>query len=576
MRWLAVVVTAGLVACGGGGGGGDSLYDDDDGNGGGGGSSVPTAADITLQLSANSVANSGTDVINVTVTAVDSSRNTAAGIPVQISVDNNAIATVSGSETNEQGRVTAQVGPGSDRSNRIVMVTATSGDIVRSATFSVTGANLTGVPLPAVVSPGAAGQIQFRLLDAKTNGIPNETIIVAGPDGVETTGRTSETGEYIYQYRAPASSPSELLQFRAAAGGDELTQSVRFNTGVTTVPPATLNSVRAASVSANPNVIAVNDVDSTTSRSEIRALFVGDNNKPISNVRVRFDLSTNANSNDGTFLSEETIVYSNQNGVATTSYIAGTRSSPTDGVTIRACWDYNDFAVGTCPNAVTTTLTVSAEALSVSIGNDATIGIGASQLTYVKRFVVTVSDASGRAVSGVLVTPTLDLLRYYKGVWNRGLVKWTKEVRATCDNEDLNRNGINEVYADGTIEDANGSLNFTPGRPALEPRRADVTIVTEGSNRTNASGQVVLRIEYPQSVASWVSYNLVVSAAGVAGTEGRANSDGILPVLADEVGDVETDVPFEESPYGIEASPTVSAINPDNPQQRGMLCTNPR
>jgi len=39
---------------------------------------------------------------------------------------------------------------------------------------------------------------------------------------------------------------------------------------------------------------------------------------------------------------------------------------------------------------------------------------------------------------------------------------------------------------------------------------------------------------------------------------------------------VETDVPFGESPYGIETSGTVSAVNPDNPQQRGMLCTNPR
>jgi hypothetical protein len=344
---------------------------------------------------------------------------------------------------------------------------------------------------------------------------------------------------------------------------------------VTSIPPVTA-LVRSASVSANPNVVAVNVAGSSINRSEVRAIFVGDLNAPIQNVRVRFDLDDNTNSADGTFLSGSSIVYSNSNGVATTSYIPGTRSSPSDGVTVRACWGYTDFAAGTCPNEATATLTVSAEALSVSIGSDATIGIGDSGLTYTKRYVVQVNDASGQAVSDVLVTPTLDLLRYFKGEWVKGAAVWHQIVLAACDNEDLNRNGVNEVFSDGTVEDANGSLNFTPGRPALEPRRADVTLVIEGSSRTNTSGQVVMRIEYPQSVASWVYYNLVVSAAGVAGTEGLANFSGDLPVLTDEVQDLTTDVPFQFSPYGVEASATALRVNPNNTAQRGVLCLNPR
>lgn len=571
MRWLAAVAAAGLVAaCGGGGGGGDPIFGDGDGDGDG-----PAASDLSLQLSANSLSNSGTGAINVTVTAVDASRNAVEGIPVQLSVDNNAVATVAGTETDAQGKLTAQIGIGSDRSNRIVTVTAQSGQITRIATFSVVGARLTAVPLPAVILPGADGQIRFRLVDANSSGISGEQVLVTGPGGVETTGTTTTSGDFLFSYSAPTGSATGTIEFRAVAGGDEIIQSVRLDTGAGTIPPAPANSIRAASVSANPNVISVNSADDNTSRSEIRAIFVGDNNAPIENIRVRFDLDDNVNSNDGTFLSEDTVVYSNANGVATTSYVAGTRSSPTDGVTIRACWDYDDFAATACPNEIKTTLTVSAEALSVTIGSDATIGVGDSELTYFKRFVVVVNDASGQAVRDVLVTPTLDLLRYYKGEWTPGGDAWGQTVRATCDNEDLNRNGISEVYSNGHAEDANGSLNRTPGRPALEPRRADVTLVVEGNGRTNASGQVVMRIEYPQSVASWVRYNLVVSAAGVAGTEGLANFDGDLPVLAAEVSDVETDVPFRYSPYGTRASATVLRVNPNNPLQQGMLCTEP-
>ena len=67
-------------------------------------------------------------------------------------------------------------------------------------------------------------------------------------------------------------------------------------------------------------------------------------NKPVKNMRVRFDLAGDVNSIGGTFTTGDNVVYSDANGVATSAYVPGTRSSPTDGVTVRACWDYVDFA----------------------------------------------------------------------------------------------------------------------------------------------------------------------------------------------------------------------------------------
>ena len=109
--------------------------------------------------------------------------------------------------------------------------------------------------------------------------------------------------------------------------------------------------MQSASLAASPSVVPVN-TGSTSNRSELRALFLGAGNAPVKNVRVRFDLAGDANSIGGSLTSGTNVVYSDANGVATTAYVPGSRFSPTDGLTVRACWSANDFAgAGTCPNA---------------------------------------------------------------------------------------------------------------------------------------------------------------------------------------------------------------------------------
>jgi hypothetical protein len=265
-----------------------------------------------------------------------------------------------------------------------------------------------------------------------------------------------------------------------------------------------------------------------------------------------------------------TVVYSDVNGVATAAYVPGTRSSPTDGLTLRACWSESDFPVGACPNQATTTVTVVSDTVSVTIGTDATIEL--SGQSYVKRYVVQVVDASGLAKAGVQITPSIDLQQYFKGEWRVVGDKWVKNPHmlpadnVTCDNEDLNRNSVLQVYSNGAIEDANGT-------GSLEPRKADVAISFDGSSTTNGNGQVVLKIIYAQSVASWLKFNIQVAAGGVSGTEGRTNYVGVLPVLADAVSDPDSEPAFRASPYGTQPSPTVLTTNPLG--QSGQLCTNP-
>jgi hypothetical protein len=503
------------------------------------GSGVPTAADLALVLSAPSIANSGTAVVTATATAVDVNRNAIAGIPITMQVDNGATILVSGAVTDATGRVTGQVGIGANPANRPIRVIATSGTLTREAVLQVTGMKVAATALPAVVAPGGAGRVQFKVTNTNNTPLSNFDISVSGVGGVTTTAKTDSNGSYEYVYTAPTAG-GELL-IRGASGGAEAGVTVIVQAGPGAIPNVPVGSVASASVTANPSVVTVNTVGSTENRAEIRALFVGANNAPIRNIRVRFDLNGDANSVGGTFTAGTNLVYSDVNGTALTSYIPGTRFSPTDGLTVRVCWDYQDFALGSCPNSALTTLTVISDALSVTIGTDNLVVV--DDLVYTQRFVIQVNDSSGLAKSDVLVSPLLDLTSYLQGFWFRAGDIWQKTTTATgCENEDVNRNGVLETYANGLKEDANSNGQ-------LDPRKADAVISFDGPNRTGATGQVKLKLTYPKNVGSWVRYKITVAATGVSGTEGRANFSGLLLVPITDVR-AEATPAFVNSPYG--------------------------
>ena len=139
----------------------------------------------------------------------------------------------------------------------------------------------------------------------------------------------------------------------------------------------------------------------------------------IPSVRVRFDLNGDPNNIGGTFSTGTSIIYSDANGIATTAYIPRLASSPTNGVTIRACYDTIDFAAErvsrTRPRRPSPS---SADPLSVTIGSNERSS-GPNDLTYITQFVVLVVDASGQAKANVDIVPSIDLLRYCKGFYVR-------------------------------------------------------------------------------------------------------------------------------------------------------------
>jgi Bacterial Ig-like domain (group 1) len=525
---------------------------------------IPTAADISLALSAPSVNNSGSATVIATVTAVDKNRNAIAGIPITLKVNNDATIIVSGQTSSNVGVVTGTIGIGSNKANRQILVTAISGTLTREAAVQVVGTSITATALPSVLTPGAKGLIQYRVIDSNKSPLTAFPIRIVGVGGVVTEAQSDLNGSYEYAYTAPATAGN--LDIRASSGGVDNVTSVIVQAGAGVIPDVPAGSVRSASVRANPSVVATNGTTSTTNRTEIRALFVGDANQPIQNVRVRFDLDGDANSIGGSIVSGSTLIYSDANGVALSAYIPGQRFSPTDGLTVRACWGYNDAQAIACANSTKTTLTVVSDPLSVTIGTDNLVIVG--DLIYTQRFVIQVNDSSGLAKADVLVSPLLDLTSFSQGYWTRppGADSWSQIVTAArCGNEDVNRNGILEVYSNGMREDANNNGQ-------LDPRKADVVVSVEGSNKTDSSGLVKLRITYPQNIGSWVRYALTVAATGVSGTEGRANFSGelVVPITAVKAEGVPA---FVDSPYGrTDGNPRVVVTTPDG-RSSASLCS---
>jgi hypothetical protein len=538
---------------------------------------VPTAADLSLVLSAPSLTNGGTTSITATATAVDANRNVVSGIPVSIKVDSSAVAAVSGTTTNASGVVSAIVGIGADRSNRLVTVTATSGSLTKTASFRVIGADLGASAASLVDTATRNNRVEYRLVDTNSLAMVGQEITVSSPGLPTATGVTDINGKFVYVYDAPATAQTIVLT-AISAGDTELTPVTIQTAGGGTVAPAP-SVPQSASLAPNPSVVSVNVAGSTANQVELRALFLGANNTPIPRVRVRFDLDGNANNTDGvpTWLGGA-YAYSDATGVARGTFTAGQRSSPTNGVTVRACFDTVDFPIGSCPNATRATLTVAAEALSVSIRTNELIKSGAAQLTYIKEFVVMVVDSAGQAKPDVLITPSVDLLGYYKGFyrwngkiwvqigtlgstenyrWNSALTSWENAGTTSspiCPNDDVNRNGVREAapfVAGATPPPLSARGEDLNWNGDLDPRKADVAIKIVGSAKTDANGLAIVQIEYGRNLASWVNFIITVTASGISGSEARARFAGILPYPADSVTSENAPPAFSVSPYGV-------------------------
>lgn len=567
LRMLGALLLAVLVtACGGGGGSAGATAT-------GGSTSTPggtvtaSVTDFALFTDKTTMNNGGADKAQLTVVAVDAARNVVPGATVAVAVDQNGVFTpAGGSATDSSGTFQGNLTIGADKSNRDITLAVTVNKITKQTSVRVTGSKLTLQAVPATPSPGQTVTLNATLLDSSGNAIPAATIKLGGtvPGLQDQTMLTSLAGAASKSFLAPTVSGVYTV---TASGNGVSAADYQLQVFSTVIPVAVIPAGAAPSLSAAPNVLAVNTAGATTSKSTLRFLFLDAANNPIQNVRVRFvDVTTGLAAVGASISSGTSTLYTDTSGSVTAEYIAGQNSSPTNGVTVKACYSATDFTSSTdCPAQVTATLTVAGQALAVSIGDDNLLQKGSG--TYIKRFTVTVADSAGRAVANAPVDISVDLTHYGKGSFTysykaNGTAVFALSVvpldlraaypsistdpatlkeRVWCPNEDANRNGNVD-----SGDNVNGSLDGN-GQPTLEPRKSDLIVSYDSPTvtATNASGILVIKVEYSQRFATWLAYNVRVTA-NVSGSQGMAER---LFVTNYVEGDDENGS-FLQPPYG--------------------------
>ena len=502
--------------------------------------SAPTAASINVSTDKTSLSSTGSDTATITVTALDANNNVVANIPVTIKPDS-GVLTPSGTTTGTNGVVTGALTVGSDHSNRTIDVLVTAGSLTKTVSIPVNGASLNATAGSGTA--GSASTIQYTLVDASNTAIAGAPITVSVPGQSDVSATTDANGKYSF----PFTMPSASTIVTAKAAGVTTTTTVTPTNGSTVIPDAA--AVTSASLSANPSSVA------TSHQVELRALFIGANNAPIPNVRARFFMD-DSNSIGGSLSSDaadgtHNVVYSDANGVARTTYTAGTRGGV---ITPKVCWYTTDFASNACPNTTAAaSLTVVSSGVSVATLSNGLIAVDDVKSIYSISVVVQVVDASNQPISGATVTGNVDLPRFYRGEYQISGSSWVSGIYSdsslttvvapqSCDNEDVNRNNVME-----SGEDANNS-------GSLEPSKASVTITptSSGSQVTDAFGKAYFTLQYGQNYASWEDFQATFTTT-VEGTEGHASypPDGArpLPVPAAVLTTLTASPPFQISPY---------------------------
>lgn len=490
-RILGLGLSAALIACGGGGG--------NPGSNPGGGAATPTVASVVFQLDKNALVNSGTDTAVLTVTALDTNNNPVENAGLTVAVDSGIYTPVT-VVSDVSGRASGRISIGGSKANRVINATIKMGGQTAVAAIPVTGSQITLSLVPATPTPGGSATLSIKVTDVNGTGIAQTAVKLAGTLGFAQTVNTDSGGNASAQLQAvPASAGTYSLE--AIAAGVAARQDVSvLAPGGTGIPDAT-GVISAASLAITPNTIAPNAAGSNISRAGLRAVFQNSSNQAIKNVRARFEIIPPGLGSDEKISTGMATVYSDTNGQAIAEYIAGTRSSPTDGVRIRVCYGLTDaeIANGACPNSRVASMTVASQPLSITLGDNNELARGTDNLTYIKKFDIAVADAAGNAVSNAQISASVDLRIYQKGPY--------AGPRTLCLNEDTNRNGFLDA---GEDIDGNG---------VISPRKADVVLSYVGAKTTGTNGRATIQVEYPMNVATWLFYAVKVTTS-VAGSEG--------------------------------------------------------
>lgn len=135
-----------------------------------------TVAKLIVTSSTPSVKSDNSDVATITVTALDANNVVVKDAPISFKTASGALIVVSAT-TDASGKATATYGAGDDRSNRVEVVTVSSGGAIATAQVRVVGTALTLQPLSGSnVNVDSSVTLQYKLTDSGASPIVGQAI----------------------------------------------------------------------------------------------------------------------------------------------------------------------------------------------------------------------------------------------------------------------------------------------------------------------------------------------------------------------------------------------------------------
>jgi len=339
-----------------------------------------------------------------------------------------------------------------------------------------------------------------------------------------STGTTSVTGVPLVGGTATIytkSSQAGSASVQAYVGGASTIQNLNY----VSVSPTSIQ------ISASPTTVAIGG------DTEVRAIVRDAKGNPVENQQVFFS-STGASP-------YPQIATTNSSGVAVSKFTADKVPSGQGAVEIKA--EMPAFGLN-----ATSSLTISGSPVQVSIGLNDKIEVIDSPPTYRYVMSVTVKDSNGSPVPGQLVTMSLAIPEYRKGVYAFSGTVWSQSVASTCDAEDPNGNGIVDTTE---IGDVNGNKVLDP-QNGTTIRAANSTSAGSTFNvKVGDDGRAAIWLEYPKNEASWLMVD-ISAAASVSGQNAVAHSMFYTMVPADVIKNKDVTPAFVVSPFGTSSSCT--------------------
>lgn len=292
-----------------------------------------------------------------------------------------------------------------------------------------------------------------------------------------------------------------------SAGAATLTASIPGSASVNTAVQFVATTPAAISLQATPTAISPNSGTGSTKQSSLIATVRDASGNPVPGRTVNFSAITDPSGGSISPASSPT----NSNGQAVASFISGATSTATNGVVLVATVPPDPTVPGApAISSPTASLTVSGQALFISIGYGNTITTDTNKTKYIKTFTVYVTDSNGAAVNNQVLTLSVYPNSYGKGTltWNGTAWTYSKGSPTACPNEDVNRNGILD-----TGEDTNSNGKLDPGEPI---------VVSPGQVTTDSTGYASFTLSYGEQFTSWL-FAVDITARGiVAGTESQS------------------------------------------------------